>query len=160
MSEIYSTRERTLIFVVLLVCALVVCFIYMFLRVDYKQISIIIFIISLVYATAFIYLNLLASFDLIFTTEKGFEKLLKVISKYYKAFTWIDKILGFVIFNFLIHYLESGYYHFYYKLADFFIRKYNHIKKMTLVQIIVKLIIWVPIIITLLVFLLVYRNHF
>ena len=99
MSEIYSSKERALIFVVLLGCALVVCFIYMFLRVDYKQISIIIFIISLVYATAFIYLNLLASFDLIFTTEKSFEKLLKAISKYYKAFTWIDKILGFVIFN-------------------------------------------------------------
>ena len=129
MSEIYSAKERLIIFLVLLEVALVTSFVYLFFRVDYKQMNIAIFIISLLYATTFVFLNLIAVFDLIFADEEGFAKLLKLFSRFYKIFTWIDKALGFVIFNILIAYLESGYHQIYLKLADMFIRIYNNKKK-------------------------------
>ena len=160
MSEVYSAKERLIIFSVLISCSLVIAFVYLFLRVDYKQTSIIIFILALLYFASFIFLNLAAGYDLVFANETGFEKFLKVISTYYSIFSWIDKIFGFVLFNVLIYYLESGYYQIYKKLADTFIRNYNDIKKMTLTQIILRLAIGVPLIILLLVLLIVYRKHF
>ena len=72
MDEIYSAKERWIIFLVLYGASLLICCIYMILRVDYRQTSIIIFIISLVYATAFIYLNLLAVSDLVRKVLKNF----------------------------------------------------------------------------------------
>ena len=160
MSEIYSAKERWIIFMVLLCASMLVSLVYTFLRVDRRQISIIIFIICLIYATAFVYLNLLAVFDLTFTSEEGYEKLLKLISVYYKVFTWIDKALGFVIFNLLIYYLESGHFEIYKRILDGFIRTYNEIKDMIKCPNIIKLIIFSILGLFLLIVLIVYRKHF
>ena len=160
MTEFYSSKERLTIFLVLYAVALIISFIYLFRSVDRKQISIIIFIISLIYASAFVYLNFLAVFDLIYTTEKGFEKFLNTISIFYKIFSWIDKALGFILFNILICYLESGYYEINKKILDIFIRIYNSIKKLTICQIIVKLAIAIPLISIILVFLIVNRDKY
>ena len=160
MSEIYTAKERVIIFLVYILASIIISFIYLFWRVDCKQTSVIIFSLSLLYFSAFIFLNIVAAFDLVFTSAECFDKILKIISKYYSIFTWIDKILGFILFNILIYYLESGYYHIYNKLADILIRNYHSIKKMTKSQIIIILVIGIPLIILLLIFLISYRKHF
>jgi hypothetical protein len=50
------------------------------------------------------------------------QKLMSMIEKYYKIFNWIDKISGYIVFDIIIYYMESGYYSFPLRLADRFIR--------------------------------------
>ena len=107
-SEVYSSGERAAIFSILFAASLVISILYLCCRVNFKQNSKVIFIICIIYATAFVYLNLLAMFDLVFNNVNGFSKFSKFISVYYQAFSYIDKILCFVIFNLIIYFLESG----------------------------------------------------
>ena len=108
----------------------------------------------------FVYLNIMAIFDLFFNNRHGFKKLFKFLKKFYVGFTWVDKALGFVLLSILIYYLESGYYSKYKKLTDGIIRFCYKIKKLTAKQIIIIILIAVPIIVVLLVLLIKYRKHF
>ena len=160
MSEVYSLGERLVIISVLYICSLIISLIYLCYRVDKKEISCIIFFLCLIYFSFFVFLNLIAVVDLIFTNEKGFDKLYKFIIKFYLVFTIVDKALGFVLFNILIYYLESGYNSICKKLSDIAIRKFYSFKKKSCCEIIVILSINVSLISVLLAFLVIYREHF
>ena len=108
--EVYSVGERVIIISVLYVISFIISLIYLCCRVDRQETSCIIFIICLIYISLFVFLNIIAVLDLIFNNEKGFEKLLKIITTFYKIFTIVDKALRFFIFTIMIYYLESGYY--------------------------------------------------
>ena len=159
-SEIYSSGERAMVFSILAVASLVISLVYLCCRINFKKSSKVIFIICVIYAVAFIFLNVLAMFDLVFNNVDGFSKFSKFISRYYQVFSYIDKILGFIIFNLVIYFLESGYYQIHKRLADGFIRFWYGIKKMTKCQIIVRLAVAIPLILILLILLIVYRDHF
>lgn len=159
-NEKYSSGERATIFSIYAVASLIASIAYLCCRINFKQNSKIIFIICVIYATAFVYLDLLGMFDLVFNNVNGFSKFSKFIAKYYQVFNWIDKALGFVIFNLLIYYLESGYHLIHKKLLDGFIRTWYSITKLTKCQIIVKLAVAIPLIAVLLVLLIVYRDHY
>ena len=55
-------------------------------------------------------LNVMTMLDLSFSNLAGMEKFFEFVSIFYKVFNWVDKMLGYVIFNLLIAMLESGYY--------------------------------------------------
>jgi len=158
--EIYSSGERAAIFSILFAASLVISILYLCCRINFKQNSKVIFIICIIYATAFVYLNLLAMFDLVFNNVDGFSKFSKFISVYYQVFSYIDKIFGFFIFNLVIYFLESGYFQIHKRLADGFIRFWNGIKKMTKCEIIVRLAVGIPIVLIILILIIVYRKHF
>jgi len=159
-SEVYSSGERAAIFSILFAASLVISILYLCCRINFKQNSKVIFIICIIYATAFVYLNLLAMFDLVFNNVNGFSKFSKFISVYYQAFSYIDKILGFVIFNLIIYFLESGYFQIHKRLADYFIRLWYGIKKLTKCEIIIRLAVGIPLVLVILILIIVYRKHF
>ena len=113
MAEVYSTWERAIIFVVYFIASATISTVYLSCKVDLEKTSKVIFITCIIYATAFVYLNLLAMLDLVFINVEGFSKFSDVLSIYYKVFYWIDKAFGLVIFNILIYYIESGQYSIY-----------------------------------------------
>ena len=76
--------------------------IFLVYKVSRQRISKIIFILSSIYASLFVYLNLMAIFDLFFNNHEGFHKLFKFLKKFYLGFTYADKLLGFILFNILI----------------------------------------------------------
>ena len=160
MSELFSLKDRLIFIIVIYVVSLIISLVYLCWRVDFKKTSYIIFISCIIYASLFVFLDIIASFDLFFNNKEQFKILFKYITKIYLIFTIVDKLLGFIIFNILIYYLESGHYSTCQKLLDFFIRKYYAIKKMSKKQIIVILSIVVPIISGLLAILIIYRKHF
>ena len=160
MSEIYSSRERAIIFLVTAAVSLVASCIYLFCRIDYKRTSLLVFIVCLIYSSLFVNLNLLAMFDSCFGNAAGFEKFSKIISIFYDKFSIADKAFGFVIFNLWIYYLESGYYHIHRKLFDLFERKWNSIKKQGACKIIAKACIEVPIFGAILVVLIIDRDRY
>ena len=160
MSELYSSSERVIIFIVLFIVALAISFYYLVTRVDCRQTSPILFLISLIYASAFVYLNLLAVYDLTFAHYNGLKKLVKAIAIYYKVFNWIDKAFGFVIFNLVIYYLESGHFEMKKKLLDMLFRILRKIKKMSKCKKIGILVGVIPVLIIILIFLAVYRKNF
>ena len=108
MSEFYSNGERALIFGIIIAFSFIITLIYLCCRIDRKNISWFIFIICWLSSSLFIFLNIIAMFDTVFNNHKGFEKFSKFISKFYQIYDYIDKALGFLIFPFIISYLESG----------------------------------------------------
>ena len=109
MSEIYSLTERLIIILSAAFLSIIISFTYLFRRVTCKRIKCYIFLICFIYSASFIFLNIIAMFDLMFNDQKGFEKFRKFILKFYEYFNYIDKALGFLIFPFLIAFYESGY---------------------------------------------------
>ena len=83
-SEIYSTSERWIIFIVLYVVSLILCIIYLCFRTDVKQFSLSIFVLCLIYSSLFVMLNVMTMFDLIFSHEEGYEKFFKMVSNFYQ----------------------------------------------------------------------------
>ena len=160
MSEIYTSTERTLIFCTIAVVSLVASIVYLFYRVDYKRVSVLIFIVCLINASLFIFLDILGMFDLVFSGQAGFEKFSKTISRFYFIYSIIDKIFGYIILDAFIFYLESGYYHWYQKLFDFFKRRYDSITKLGVCGLIVRLCIAVPLIAGLLAILIINRKRY
>ena len=158
--EVYNLGERIIIISVLYAISFIISLIYLCCRVDRQETSCIIFILCLIYISLFVFLNIIAVLDLIFNNEKGFEKLLKIITKFYKIFTIVDIVLRFFIFTIMIYYLESGYYSVCKKLFDFFIRNYYKIKKMTKCEIIIILSVGIPLISGFLTILIIYRDNF
>ena len=157
---VYSLGERVIIISVLYSISFIISLIYLCCRVDRQETSCIIFILCLIYISLFVFLNIIAVLDLIFNNEKGFEKLLKIITKFYKIFTIVDKALRLFIFTIMIYYLESGYYSVCKKLLDFFIRNYYKIKKMTKCEIIIILSVGIPFISGFLTYLIINRDNF
>ena len=146
--EIYSPIERWIILLVIYIVSLILCIIYMRHRIDYKQFSLPLFVLCLIYSSFFVMLNVISMIDLFFSDEVGMAKLLDMISIYYEIFNWIDKILGFIIFNLLIAILESGYYSIWKKFFDYWIRIWKRIPTHLFI-IIVRLIIAVVILVIL-----------
>ena len=109
MSEIYSSKERLIIFSVTYAVSLIGSFAYLTLRINCKNNSLFLFIPCVIYVSFFFFLNIISMFDLVYATEKGFQKFGKTISKFYKIFSIVDKILGQLIIYFVISFLESGY---------------------------------------------------
>ena len=107
-AEIYSVGERALVFVIIAITSIVVSLTYLICRVDRRKVSWYIFIICLVHSSLFIFLNIISMFDLVFSNEKGFKNFSKFISIFYTIFDYIDKATGFLIYPWLICYLESG----------------------------------------------------
>jgi len=140
--------------------SLIVSIIYIFYHVSRQKASRIIFALCVAYASLFVFLNIMAIFDLFFNHKDDFDKLFSFLKKFYFAFNKVDIALGFFLFNILIYYLESGYYSKRKKLIDGVIRFKNSIKKMSTCAKIVTIVIGVPLIIGLLVLLIIYRKHF
>ena len=112
MSEIYSKGERAVIFLTISIISMVSSLIYLCCRVDLKdrkKTSWYIFLLCLIYSFFFVFINIIAMFDLCFNNVEGFEKFSKVISVFYEIFNITDKVLGFIIFPMLIYIFESGY---------------------------------------------------
>ena len=145
MTEVYSTAERAIIFIVYFIASATISTVYLWCRVDWKRTSKVIFIAYIIYATAFVYLNLLAMLDLLFNGIEGFSKFSDVLSIYYEVFYWIDKAFGLVIFNILIYYFESGQYSICGKLLDWLIRTCKDLKKKKkLIGIAIRLAVVIP----------------
>jgi len=143
------------IYVVSLVLSII--FIY---KVSRRRISKSIFVLSSIYASLFVYLNLMAIFDLFFNNHEGFHKLFKFLKKFYFGFTIVDKALGFFLFNILIYYLESGFFSNWKKFTDGIRRFLRSIRKLTCCDIAIILAIVIPIAGTLLALLIIYRKHY
>ena len=140
--------------------SLIVSIIYIFCHVSRQRASWIIFALGVAYASLFVFLNIMAIFDLFFNHKDDFDKLFNFLKKFYLGFNITDIALGFFLFNILISYMESGYYSKCKKLFDGVFRFYYSIKKMSLCEKIVIIAISVPLIAGLLVMLIIYRKHF
>ena len=66
----------------------------------------------------FVFLLIIAMFDLVFNNQKGFKKFSKVILKYYEIFDYIDKALGYILFPIIIYYLENGHFTIFRRIVD------------------------------------------
>ena len=100
-------------------------------------------------------LNVMSMFDLMFSSEVGMEKFFDMVSIFYQIFNWVDKMLGYIIFNLLIAMLESGYYPIWKKFFDYWIKIWKIIPKKKF-EIIIRLIVAVIVLIILIIF----REHF
>ena len=69
--ETYSTLERWIIFIVIYIVSLILCIVFLLLRTDVKQFSLPIFVLCLVYSSFLVMLNVMAMFDLVFSSQKG-----------------------------------------------------------------------------------------
>lgn len=107
--ENYSSGLQLGLILGIYALSLAISIIFMF-KVSRKKISKAIFVLSCIYASLFVYLNLTAIFDLFFNNHEGFYKLFKFLKIFYYCLDIVDKALGFVLFNLLIYYLESGYF--------------------------------------------------
>ena len=157
MSEIYSNGEIALIYIIISIFSIGASLVYLFWHIDYKKLkwpNWPIFILCFIYTTLFVFLVLIAMFDLVFNNQKGFSKFSNVISKYYDIFDYIDKILGYIVFPIIIYYLESGHFTIFRKLLDGLIG---------IAKEFVEALIWsfrILLFIALLVILIKYRKHF
>ena len=158
--EEYSIGMQVGLIIGLYVLSLAISITYNILRINRQITSKIILALCILYASFFVFLNIMAIFDLFFNNRHEFKKLFKFLKKFYFGFTLVDKGLGFFLFSILIYYLESGYYSNYKKFSDGVIRFFYSIKKLTTKQIIIIISIALPIIVTLLVLLIKYRKHY
>ena len=158
--EQHSLGETLGLILGLYAFSLIVSIVYLFCHVSRQKSSWIIFILSVAYASLFVFLNIMAIFDLFFNHKKDFDKLFNFLKKFYFGFNIVDIALGFFLFNILIYYLESGYYSKSKKLFDGIIRYVRSIKKMSTCEKFVAIAISVPLIAGLLVILIIYRKHF
>ena len=122
MTEIYNKAERAVILLTIYLVSFLASLIYFCYRVDFKKTSCLIFIICLIYASLFCFLNIISIVDLVLNSEEGFTKLMKFIQNFYKVFTWVDKVSGFKflifslgIFDFYVYIRESGYHSYFLK---------------------------------------------
>ena len=101
-TETFSPTERWVIFIVIYVVSLIICIIYLYLRIDVKQFSFPIFVLCLIYSSLFVMLNVISMFDLMFSHIKGMVKFFNMVSIFYEVFNWVEKNCGYIIFNLLI----------------------------------------------------------
>ena len=165
--EIYTLAERWIIFITLYILSLVTSIIFICYRVKIKKSNIIIYVICVIYSSLFAFLNVIAVFDLGMINIAECQKLMSMIEKYYKIFNWIDKISGYIVFDIIIYYIESGWYRFPLRLADRFIRPCCKLKKLIdmkkngiLCKTLVIQSIYILLAGAILTILIVYRKHF
>lgn len=139
MTEIYSSKQRAIIFSVIFVVSFLISLIYLYLRVDYRKTSLIIFMLCVIYTSFFVALNIISMFDLS---------------------TGVDKVLGFILFNEIIYYLESGHFSKIKKIFDGGFRFINNIIKIGRCKIILIICISIPILGGILTVFIIFRKHF
>ena len=97
--------------------------------------------------------------------------MMKFINKFYKVFTWVDKVLGFQflifelgVFDFYVYMRESGYHSIFLKFFDIIITQFSgpikSIEKAKMWKKILALIIVLVLTIALIVILIIYRDHY
>ena len=165
--EIYTLAERWIILLTIYMLSLFTSIVFLCGRIKIKLNNCVIFIICVIYSSLFVFLNVIAVFDLMWNNVKGCEKMMNMIEKYYEIFDWVDKILGFIIFNIIIYYIESGWYWFPLRLIDGIIRFICSFKKVvemkrkgTLCKTLVIQSIRVSLACAILIILIIYRKHF
>ena len=158
--EEYSIGTQVGLIIGIFILSLAISIVYNLRHVSIDRTSKIILALSIIYASFFVYLNIMAIFDLFFNNHYGFKKLFKFLKKYYFGFTLVDKALGFFLFNILIYYLESGFYSKWKRFTDGVRRFIYSICKLTKKEIAIILAIAVPIVVVLLVLLIKYRKHY
>ena len=165
--EIYTLAERWIIFTTIYILCLVATIAFLCCRIKIKKNNIIVFIICVIYSSLFAFLNVIAVFDLFMNNIKGFEKLMNMIEKYYEIFNLADKIFGYIIFNILIYYMESGWYWPPLKVLDIIIRfvcSFKKVQKMYIKKTLCKTLVIQSIRVllagTILSLLIIYRKHF
>ena len=158
--EEYSTGTQVGLIIGLYILSLAISIGYNIRHVSFTRTSKIIFILSALYASFFVYLNIMAIFDLFFNNRTGFKKLFKFLKRFYFGFGIVDIALGFFLFNVLIYYLESGFYSKWKKFTDGVRRFIYSILKLTKKEIIIIIAIAVPLITVILALLIKYRKHF
>ena len=129
MGENYPPSKIWTVVIVLYIISLAFSIIYLWYYVNRSKTSYLLLILCIIYFSLFIFLNIIAIFDLVFNREPGLEKFFKIIKNFYLIFSLVTKILGFVIFNIWINYLESGYSTKCKKFCDAFRRIWYKIKK-------------------------------
>ena len=154
MSEFYSNGERVLIFGIIIAVSFIITLIYLCCRIDRKNISWFIFIICWLSSSLFIFLNIIAMFDIVFNNHQGFEKFAKFISKFYNIYDYIDKALGFLIFPLIISFLESGGFSIWRRLLDAFLGVIKEFIESLILS------FKILILIAMLIILIKYRKHF
>ena len=160
MGENYPPSTIWTVVIVLYIISLAISIIYLCYYVNCGKTSLILLILCIIYFSLFIFLNIIAIFDLVFNRESGLEKFFKIIKNFYLIFSLVTKVLGFVIFNIWINYLESGYSTNCKKLCDAFKRICYKIKKIPKRILIIASIVLAIIIPTLLILLIIFRKHF
>ena len=140
--------------------SLAVSIVYLCCHVSHQKASWIIFILSVAYSSLFVFLNIIAIFDLFFNNREEFDRIFNFLTKFYFGLNIVDIALGFFLFNILIYYLESGYYSKCKKLFDGIIRYFYSIMKMSACEKIIAISISIPLIAGLLTILIIYREHF
>ena len=156
----FSSNQIIIIFCVIFGVSIILSLIYLFYRVDYKKISPIIFILNVIYASFFVGINITSMFDLMTGKEDQYTKFSKTVSKIYLGFNRVDKILGFLLFNILIYYLESGYYSIIKKIFDGFIRTFDDIKNSSTCKKVLLFGVRLPLLLGILIISIIYRKHF
>ena len=99
-------------------------------------------------------------FDLSTGNGEKYIKFSKFISDFYSAFNIVDKVLGFILFNEIIYYLESGHFSKIKKFFDGGFRFINNIIKIGRCKIILIICISIPILGGILTVLIIFRKHF
>ena len=160
MGENYPPSKIWTVVIVLYIISLAFSIIYLWYYVNRSKTSYLLLILCIIYFSLFIFLNIIAIFDLVFNREPGLEKFFKIIKNFYLIFSLVTKVLGFVIFNIWINYLESGYSTKCKKFCDAFRRIWYKIKKIPKRILIIASIVLAIIIPTLLILLIIFRDHF
>ena len=82
MSEIYSLTERLIIILSAAFLSIIISFTYLFRRVTCKRIKCYIFLICFIYSASFIFLNIIAMFDLMFNKnlENSYSNFMNILT--------------------------------------------------------------------------------
>ena len=137
MTELYTSGERALTFSLIFGICFIISFIFLCRRVNCKKISLIIFVLCLIYSSSFFFLDVIAMLDLFLSASISYEKFTDNISTFYFIFDLTDKIFGFVLINVYISYKESGHYNIFRKLIDFIVRPINSFLKLGKIKLII-----------------------
>ena len=159
MVDYYSNEEIWIIISVIFIISLIGSTIYFLYYIDCKKTNIVLLIISILYLSLFFFLNIIATFDLVFNNEKGFNNMMNVITKFYSNFNLISNIAGFFLFNIVLYYLESGYFSIYKRSLDYFLRYWKKLKKLELWKKILLLILGAALIGGLLTLYIIYKDY-
>ena len=159
MDDYYSNEEIWIIISVIFIISLIGSTIYFLYYIDCKKTNIVLLIISILYLSLFFFLNIIATLDLVFNNEKGFNNMMNVITKFYSNFNLISNIAGFFLFNIVLYYLESGYFSIYKRSLDYFLRYWKKLKKLELWKKILLLILGAALIGGLLTLYIIYKDY-
>ncbi len=99
--EIYNSTERVALILILYLFSFLASLFYFLFKVGSKSTSSIAFLVCLIYASSFVFLNLIAAVDFNYNNRKGFDKLMKFIYDFMKFF---HILINFVVSLSLIYF--------------------------------------------------------